>query len=198
MLDFAWMPLRLRISPASGIACILFAVINCTSNGLAAQPASDRQAAGSLTVTSPSFRQGDRIPKRFTADGGDLAPALNWSKPPGKTKSLALIMDDPDAPAGTWTHWVIYNLPPDSQQLKEGTARQATLPDGSRQGRNSWGRTGYSGPAPPPGQAHRYFFRLYAADSKIDLKQGVSREDLLLALKGHVIAEGELAATYSR
>ena len=152
----------------------------------------------SLKLTSTAFHAGAEIPRQFTCKGADLSPALQWSGAPQHAASSALVMDDPDAPAGTWVHWVLWNLPPASNSLHEGLPQREQLDDGSRQGRNSFGKVGYNGPCPPAGQTHRYFFRLYALDSKLDLSSGATRSDLDAAMKGHVLAQGEYMGTFHK
>lgn len=151
-----------------------------------------------LQVASAAFSAGETIPKKFTCDGPDVSPKLTWNEPPANTKSLALIMDDPDAPVGTWVHWVIYDLPGDTRELAEGIAKQEQLSSGARQGRNDFGKIGYGGPCPPPGKPHRYFFKLYALDAKLDLKAGASKANVESAMKGHILAQGELIGKYGR
>ncbi len=149
-----------------------------------------------LSVQSSVIRQG-RIPPHYTCDGDDVSPPLSWSGIPEGTKSLALIADDPDAPRGTWVHWVLYNLPPDLSDLPEDVRRDRELPNGARQGTNDFQRIGYGGPCPPGGR-HRYFFKLYALDTVLDLDPGATKEQLLRAMDGHVLAEAEVMGTYSR
>lgn len=150
-----------------------------------------------FTITSSAFAHGAMIPKEYTCDGKDVSPPLSWSDPPEKTQSFALIMDDPDAPMGTWVHWVIYNIPATARSLPEGIPTNADLPDGSRQGRNSWRRIGYGGPCPPSG-SHRYFFKLYALDTALTLASGATKEELLQAMEGHILAQAELMGRYAR
>jgi Raf kinase inhibitor-like YbhB/YbcL family protein len=128
--------------------------------------------AMALQITSPDFSAGEAIPKKFTCDGPDVSPKLTWNEPPAKTQSFALIMDDPDAPVGTWVYWVLYDLPADTRELPEGVAKQEQLVSGARQGKNDFGKIGYGGPCPPGGKPHRYFFKLYALDGKLNLKAG--------------------------
>jgi len=149
-----------------------------------------------LTLTSTAFAQGKPIPARYTCDGEELSPPLAWSAPPARTQSLALIVDDPDA-RGIWTHWVVYNLPAQARALPEGVAAEATRADGSMQGKNSGGQVGYGGPCPPSG-THRYVFRLYALDIKLSLAAGASKNQVLQAMQGHALAQGELMGTYAR
>jgi hypothetical protein len=151
-----------------------------------------------LHLTSTAFADGQPIPRRHTSDDQDLSPALQWSGVPPATKSLALICDDPDAPMGTWVHWVVYDLPPTAAGLAEGVPKSPELANGAQQGVNDFKRIGYGGPAPPPGKPHRYFFRLYALDTPPGLKPGLTKKDLLKAMDGHVLAEGQLVGTYQR
>lgn len=138
------------------------------------------------------------IPKAFTADGADVSPAMTWMAPPSGTKGFAVIMDDPDAPMGLWTHWTLYDLPATVTALRENLPKAPTLADGARQGRNTWGRIGYNGPSPPPGSPHRYFFRVFALSGRLDLAAGATREELDRALQGKVLAEGSFMARYGR
>ncbi len=151
-----------------------------------------------LHLTSTAFAAGQPIPRRHTSDDQDLSPALQWAGVPPAAKSLALICDDPDAPMGTWVHWVVYDLPPTAAGLAEGVPKSPELANGAKQGVNDFKRIGYGGPAPPPGKPHRYFFKLYAQDRPPDLKQGHTKADLLQAMDGHVLAEGQLVGTYQR
>lgn len=151
-----------------------------------------------LELTSPAFREGQPIPVKHTCQGTDLSPALQWNAPPPNTKSLALICDDPDAPAGTWVHWVLYNLPANLTGLPEKVPATDTLENGARQGVNDFRRVGYGGPCPPPGKPHRYFFKLYALDTEVNLPPRASKADLLRAIESHILAEGRLQGTYQR
>jgi Raf kinase inhibitor-like YbhB/YbcL family protein len=151
-----------------------------------------------LQLKAPAFAAGGDIPALFTCDGQDRSPALQWNSPPKTSQSLAITMDDPDAPAGTWVHWVLYNLPPNTRDLPEGVPTQPELPSGARQGRNDFRRIGYGGPCPPPGPAHRYFFRLYALDVKLSLSAGIDRRDLDRAMIGHILEQAEFMGRYRR
>ncbi len=151
-----------------------------------------------FSVTSPSFMPGGAIPRPFTADGRDVSPSLRWENPPSGTQAFALICDDPDAPVGTWVHWVIWNLPAAARGLNEAVQHLKTLPDGSAQGKNDFGRIGYGGPSPPPGKPHRYFFRLFALKEKLTLSAGASRGELERLMQGKVLATAELFGTYGR
>jgi len=147
---------------------------------------------------SPAFTQGADIPKKFTCDGQDLSLALAWDAPPAGTRSLALVMDDPDAPLGTWVHWVFFDLPVELRALPEGVPKDKEPKLGGRQGSNSWKRIGYGGPCPPPGPAHRYFFKFYALDRKLELPAGAAKADVEMAMRGHILAHGELMGKYKR
>lgn len=149
-------------------------------------------------ISATAFSAGESIPRKFTCDGSDVSPALNWTDPPAATLSFALIMDDPDAPVGTWVHWVLYDLPPGARDLPENVAKQEQLPTGARQGRNDFRKIGYGGPCPPPGKPHRYFFKLYALDTKLDLKSGASKADAEHSMQGHILAQSQLIGRYSR
>lgn len=144
-------------------------------------------------LTSPAFVSGQPIPAKYTCDGQDISPPLQWYDAPKDTQSFALIMDDPDAPAGDWVHWLLFNLPADLQEVAE----KAALPQGSETGKNSWGRFKYGGPCPPRG-THRYFFKLYALNTTLNRAAGNSKAHLLKAMEGHILAQAELMGTYSR
>ncbi|HSG32422.1 MAG TPA: YbhB/YbcL family Raf kinase inhibitor-like protein [Thermodesulfobacteriota bacterium] len=151
----------------------------------------------SIKLTSPAFENGSMIPVRYTCDGNDISPRLNWENIPDGTESIAIIMDDPDAPRGTWVHWVIYNLSPDADELPENIATEETVQDGAIQGKNSWGTIGYGGPC-PPGGVHRYFFKIYALDSGPPAHPGATKEQLLESMSGHILDEGQLMGKYER
>jgi Raf kinase inhibitor-like YbhB/YbcL family protein len=148
-------------------------------------------------LTSTAFTQGEPIPVKYTCDGEDVSPPLEWGDPPHGTHSFALINDDPDAPVGTWDHWILYNLPDEARTLPEAVPSDAELPDGSRHGQNSWRRLGYGGPCPPSG-THRYFFKLYALDTTLDLASGANKKQLLQAMEGHILGQAELIGVYTR
>jgi len=152
----------------------------------------------SIQVTSTAFAEGQLIPVKYTCDGPDVSPPLQWSNTPTNSQSFALIADDPDAPVGTWVHWVIYDLPANTTELAENMPKSQQLPNGAKQGVNDFRRTGYGGPCPPSGKPHRYYFKLYALDTKLDLKPGATKNDLLKAMDGHVMAEGQLMGTFQR
>ncbi|MEJ2728033.1 MAG: YbhB/YbcL family Raf kinase inhibitor-like protein [Deltaproteobacteria bacterium] len=150
-----------------------------------------------LEITSSAFSEGEMIPTRFTCDGPDVSPDLTWSGVPGNAQSLSLICDDPDAPVGTWVHWVLFNIPASTGGLPGEISPDATLENGARHGTNDFGRLGYGGPC-PPGGTHRYFFKLYALDTELDLESGITKARLLEAMEGHILAEAQLMGKYSR
>jgi Raf kinase inhibitor-like YbhB/YbcL family protein len=149
-----------------------------------------------IELTSSVFRNG-RIPSHYTCDGDDVSPPLAWNNIPPGTKSLALIADDPDAPNKTWVHWVIFNIPPFVDGLPEDVRHDGLLPNGACQGRNDFGRIGYGGPCPPSG-THRYFFKLFALDTLLDLEPGSSKDEVLEAMQGHILGQSELMGEYRR
>lgn len=146
----------------------------------------------SLTISSPAFSHGETIPARYTCDGYDASPALVIGKVPLAAVTLALIVDDPDAPGGTWVHWVVWNIPAQAREIAEND-----LPPLASQGKNDWKRNKYGGPCPPSG-THRYFFRLYALDTTLNLSSSTTKADLERAMQGHILAKGELMGTYRR
>ena len=178
----------------------LLAAAGCGNDPQAEQPADTRDEgkAVSMKLTSTAFAEGAPIPKKHTGEGADVSPPLEWTGAPAAAKSFALICDDPDAPRGTWVHWVMYNIPADARGLPEHVPANEALPDGSRQGQNDFRVTGYRGPMPPPGKAHRYYFKLYALDFTLELPKSATKADLEKAMKGHVLAEGSLMGTYRR
>jgi len=150
-----------------------------------------------IRITSGAFEQGGKIPVKYTCDGQDVSPPLSWEGVPEGTKALAIICDDPDAPMGTWVHWVLFNIPPGVTELPENVPAQPTLENGAVHGINDFRNYGYGGPC-PPGGTHRYFFKIYALDAKVDLKPGATKAQLLDAMEGHILGKGELMGTYSR
>ncbi len=167
---------------------------------LAALPAVAQQGGSRMTfsIATTAFKPAGNIPRAFTADGKDASPALSWANPPAGTQVFALICDDPDAPVGTWVHWVIWNVPASARGLPEGVQTVKTLADGSAQGKNDFGRIGYGGPSPPPGKPHRYFFRLYALKEKLSLAAGATRRELERAMQGRILGTAEFFGTYGR
>jgi len=155
-------------------------------------------SVATMELHSSAFSNGETIPIKYSGQGDNLSPPLAWSGAPTETRSLALIVEDPDAPMITFTHWLLYNVPPSVTGLPEGIARDMQLPDGSRQGKNTAQSIGYTGPMPPTKKPHRYFFKLYALDAMLELDAGASKSELLEAIKGHEIAEGQLMGIYQK
>jgi len=190
----AWSP---RVLLAAVLSVLVPASAACESR----TAVTGEEKAMTFPLTSPAFKNTERIPAPYTGEGADMSPPLEWGDPPDATKSFALICDDPDAPVGTWDHWVLWNLPGEQRQLPENVAKVDTLPDlgGARQGKNSWPKIGYNGPMPPKGHGtHHYNFVLYALDAPLDLKAGADKKALLAAMKGHVLGQARLTGTYSR
>lgn len=150
-----------------------------------------------IKIKSPAFVPGGKIPGKYTCDGMDISPPLAWTSGPEGTKTFALICDDPDAPMGTWVHWVLFNLPADIIELRENVPPERELENGAKQGMNDFRKIGYGGPC-PPGGTHRYYFKLYALDTEINLEAGATKSELLKAMEGHILAEGQLMGKYER
>jgi Raf kinase inhibitor-like YbhB/YbcL family protein len=182
------------------VAILLLFAAWISSGGLTGDGTDHAKGAASMAfaISSPSFQAGGEIPKKFTCEGADVSPELHWTAPPAGTLSFALIADDPDAPVGTWTHWVFFDIPPSATGLPEGVSKVDEVPSGGRQGRNDFRRIGYAGPCPPPGKPHRYFFKLYALDKMLNLKPGVSKQEVEQAMQGHILETAELMGTYRR
>ena len=177
---------------------VVFFILLFTCYALAQNNGMDRKEGSmGIKIASSAFKDGGMIPKKYTCDGEEVSPPINWSGIPGNAKSIALISDDPDAPMGTWVHWVIFNVPADSKGFAESVPNQETLSDGARQGINSSRKIGYDGPCPPSG-THRYYFKVYALDTMLDLSPGATKNDLLKAMEGHILAEGQLMGRYKR
>ena len=150
-----------------------------------------------IKLTSTAFQDGDMIPAKYSCDGQNISPPINFSGLPPSAKSLALVCDDPDAPGKTWVHWVLYDLPPTATELAENIAHEEKLSKGGKQGKNDFGKIGYGGPCPPSG-THRYVFRLFALDNETGIEPGATKEQLMKAIEGHMVAEGELMGRYKR
>ena len=151
-----------------------------------------------MELKSPSFQEGAKIPRKYTCEGWDFSPPLEWNDVSDKAQSLALLMDDPDAPSGVFTHWILFNLPPNSRELLEGVSPVPRLPSGTLQGKNDFGKFGYGGPCPPPGSPHHYRFTLYALDQQLEIEAGASKKQLLKAIDGHILIQSRLTGTYQR
>ncbi|HEY7220969.1 MAG TPA: YbhB/YbcL family Raf kinase inhibitor-like protein [Candidatus Binatia bacterium] len=177
---------------------LLFGILCGALIGASAVFGADSKMPQKFALTTTAFQAGQEIPRKYTCDGEDVSPPLRWrNAPPGAT-AFALIVDDPDAPGGTWVHWVIYDLPASATGLPETAPNTETLESGAKQGLNDFRKVGYGGPCPPPGPAHRYFFRLYALDAPTGLKPRAMKQRLLDAVKGHVLGEAELIGRYKR
>jgi hypothetical protein len=169
---------------------------SCKSSEQTESPA-DGGKEMEIKITSSVFKEGGMIPAKYTCDGADVSPPLQWDAAPQGTRSIALICDDPDAPMGTWVHWVLFNLPGTTTLLAEKVPPDKTLANGARQGTNDFRKIGYGGPCPPSG-THRYFFKIYALDTQPDLQAGADKPRLLKAMQGHILAEGQLMGKYKR
>lgn len=163
-------------------------------------PINNVEGGNSMDISSSAFKFGEEIPRKYTCDDIDISPPLIWSGAPEGTKSFVLICDDPDAPVGTWVHWVLYNIPTETTQLPENVQKTEILANGAQQGKNDFRRTGYGGPCPPPGHGyHRYFFKLYAVDTTLSLKAGkATKEEVLRAIDRHILIEAKLMGKYKR
>lgn len=179
-------------------ALVLIVPMPAGAGNSAGPSAAQRGRTMALAISTTSFPNGGDIPKKFTCDGADVSPELSWGGAPSATQSFTLIADDPDAPVGTWTHWVLYDLPASASSLTEGVSKIDELGSGGRQGRNDFRKIGYGGPCPPPGKPHRYFFKLYALDAKLNLKPGATKQEVEHAMQGHVLAQAELIGRYKR
>lgn len=182
----AWMVLGAAVVPG------------CAPEAENAASGSQRFEGGRLRVTSTAFAEGGTIPRVHTGDGADLSPPLAWEGAPESAQSFAVICDDPDAPLKTWVHWVLYNIPGDVHSIKDAVPPEPELSNGARQGVNDFGNVGYGGPAPPPGPPHRYYFKVYAVDSPLGLPALATKADLLDAIQGHILGQGELIGLYRR
>ena len=151
-----------------------------------------------FTLRSPDFANGADIPKQFTCSGEDRSPALEWGDAPAGTKSFALVADDPDAPVGTWVHWVIFNIPGTAHALPGAVAKQARLSDGTHQGQNDFRKVGYNGPCPPPGKPHRYFFKLYALNAELSLSSSATKSDVERGMESHILGHAEWMGRFQR
>ena len=173
-------------------ACLAFitALAGCKSHD--ASLSRDGEVEMIIQITSSAFNESDKIPRIYTCDDKNVSPPLEWTGIPSDTVSLALIMDDPDAPAGTWVHWVLYNLPPDLTELEQGKS------GGGVDGKNDFNRFGYGGPCPPKGSNHRYFIKVYALDTVLDLKPGATKAQVEGAMRGHILVQGQLMGKYGR
>ena len=182
---------KLRWALGVSISVLVLIVVSCSGQG--------KEGARLFQIESTAFSAGGTIlKKKCTCDGPDLSPQLSWREAPEGAQSFALIMEDPDAPVGTCAHWMLYDLPGDTKALPEGVAKEEQLDSGARQGRNDFGNIGYGGPCPPGSRVHRYFFKLYALNAKLNLRAGASKKDLEQAMKGHILGQTEVMGKYGR
>jgi Raf kinase inhibitor-like YbhB/YbcL family protein len=180
------------------ILVFLFVPIGCAKDPKSEKQGDKMQAAvENLELKSSVFKAGEMIPRKHTCDGEDISPQLSWGKTPDGTKELVLICDDPDAPMGTWVHWVIYGMPSSTTGLTENFPKKDTA-QGAVQGKNSFGKVGYGGPCPPHGSTHRYYFKLYAIDKALNLNPKATKDEVTKAIEGHILAKGELMGRYGR
>jgi Raf kinase inhibitor-like YbhB/YbcL family protein len=190
------MKILTRITALTGTMLLIIA----TAAGAA--PATGQKGIAVMELRSPEFAPNAAIPARFTADGANVSPSLEWRGAPAGVKSYALIMDDPDAPAGIWVHWVLYDIPPAVTRLPQEIPRMPLLPDGTKQGQSDGGGAlsamGYVGPNPPPGATHRYFFKIYALNAKLNLPPRATKFQVEAAMQGRIVGRGELIGTYAR
>lgn len=177
-------------------AAALLAVACGGSNGNNGDGGLDVSKVARLAVTSPAFGPGESIPVAHTCDGADTSPPLAWSGAPEGARAYAIVADDPDAPGGTWVHWLAWDLPAGAPEVAEGAS--GSLPKGAAEGKNSWGKPGYRGPCPPKGKPHRYSFRVYALDAPLGLAPGARKAELEKAVQPHLLAAGELVGLYGR
>jgi Raf kinase inhibitor-like YbhB/YbcL family protein len=196
----------LKLSRHNGLLVLLHQILTALSPlvivvlalALPAIVRAQNAPSSKIELKTRSFTAGGFMGKQFTCDGADVSPALAWTDPPSGTQSFAIIEDDPDAPSGTFVHWLIYELPAAYRKLPEAISGNDQMPDGARQGTNDFSRTGYTGPCPPPGRPHRYFIRFYALDSKLNLRPAATRRELDAAMKGHILAQATLMGRYQR
>jgi Raf kinase inhibitor-like YbhB/YbcL family protein len=172
-------------------------LFSLASKEFEAECVAEAEGGGTMQIQSSAFKEGTTIPKKHTCEGEDVSPPLTWSESPSGTKSLVLICDDPDAPVGTWVHWVLFGLPPTTRELPEGVPAKGEVL-GAKQGSNDFGNLGYGGPCPPPGPAHRYFFKLYAVDAELKLDVGATKAEVMKAIEGHILDQGQLMGRYAR
>lgn len=185
-----------RPSSRKGMGVLLFSLASVLF--VPALPAAEHSEKGTMQISSTAFTEGQPIPAKYTCDDKNVSPPLKWTGGPAGAKSVALIADDPDAPVGTWVHWVLYDLPASASELPEDLPKSQYTPGGAKQGINDFKHLGYGGPCPPPGKPHRYFFKVYVLDAVLGLKPGASKKELERAMDKHILAQGQLMGTYKR
>ncbi len=189
--------MRTRAFALTLVALLTFAGCTTGPQPLPPEPPAKQSSnqKSEIKVTSAAFKEGQPIPRQYTCDGVNVSPPLEWSGVPKNAKTIAIIADDPDAPAGTWVHWVLYNLPAENIGFVENVAVGETLKAGGFQGKNDFGKIGYGGPCPPRG-THRYFFKVYALDAELPLNAGATKADVEKTFEGHLVGQGQLMGTY--
>jgi Raf kinase inhibitor-like YbhB/YbcL family protein len=188
-----------RSTPSYSLCLLLWALAGFLGTTSASGQSGAKGASSmGFTLSSPDFASGAEIPKQFTCSGEDRSPGLEWKEAPAGMKSFALIADDPDAPVGTWVHWVIFNIPGSAHGLHGGFEKTDQLADGTRQGQNDFRKIGYNGPCPPPGKPHRYFFKLYALSAELSLRPGATKSDVERAMEGHILGRAEWMGRFRR
>jgi Raf kinase inhibitor-like YbhB/YbcL family protein len=170
-------------------------ILACSGQGK--NQTNEIKGGGKMEIKSSAFKTGEIIPSKYTCDNIDVSPPLEWAQVPDGTKTFALICDDPDAPMGTWVHWILFNLPGSILELTENVPKIEVLKNGAKQGKNDFGKIGYGGPC-PPGGTHRYYFKIYALDKELDSKPGITKKELLKAMEGRILAEGQIMGRYKR
>jgi len=178
-----------------GAVAITFLFLGCGTRCLEAAGVSGK---GTMQLTSTAFAQGQPIPAKYTCDGENVSPPLKWDGVPAGARSVVLIADDPDAPSGTWVHWVLYDLPANTKELPEGLPKSQYLPGGAKHGLNDFKHLGYGGPCPPGGKPHRYYFKLYALDGMLDLKPGATKKEVEQAMESRTLGQSQLMGTYKK
>lgn len=173
-------------------------ILSVSFSALSAPNLAAETTPAKIVVSSASFTKGSTIPKKHTADGKDISPSISWDGIPEGSKSIAMTCEDPDAPSGTWFHWIIYNIAPTTKSLKENIAKKPALAKGMKQGSNDFRKVGYNGPSPPRGKAHHYNFKVFALNEKLALKEGCNKREFYKAIKGKVLGRGQITALYQR
>lgn len=187
---------KMRRKSMMAVITVLLAAWGCEARD-SVQAEEKGEATVTLNVTSPAFEDGAKIPAKYTADGANVSPPLNWQEIPEGAQSIVIIADDPDAPMGTWVHWLIWNIPAGEAGIRENVPSAEALANGAVQGTTSFNRVGYGGPAPPSG-THRYYFKVYAIDKQLDLAPEARKADVEKAMQGHILAQGQMMGRYSK
>src|SRR5262249_3509888 len=192
--------MKIRLMNFAEILLSIVLTTSCSTGNQASieQKTEQKKIPESIHLSSGAFPDGSAIPAEYTCDGKNISPSLKWTDVPGGTKSLVLICDDPDAPSGTWTHWVLFDIPANVSELPEGISATEQVLEKAKHGINDFNKVGYGGPCPPPGNAHHYHFKLYALDGELNLNPRAAKDRVMSAMKGHILAEGQLIGTYKK